>query len=241
MSVFWLLTLAYLLAEYTLQTRRFLAWKERRAHARAVQTAFFFLTALALTWPYLNETWFSYYGANLSGAPSLVIISLLFAYGSYEFDKINLKKIPYVSSLLYLFRPFYKLLVFFVFSPASEMAECGSFWPAPWILVVCGALVLAKMTEWFLFYFEKDVCYGANHAACPLPTPDVGFISTLQREGLFFIMLIPGYSFVVFLVMWLWCSVYARKIRIIDISYFSLYSGSVIAILLGLAVRSVRF
>ena len=56
----------------------------------------------------------------------------------------------------------------------------------------------------------------------------------------FLIMLLPGWRWIVILLVWLGTCLYARKIRLMDVSNFVFYMGALGAVLIGFLVR-LRF
>ena len=90
------------------------------------------------------------------------------------------------------------------------------------------------MLGWGLLAFEQDR-YGANYV-----TFDERLMLMMVRSIFFLIMLLPGWRWTVLLAVWLGACIYARKIRLMDISNFVFYLGAVGAVLIGFLVR-LRF
>lgn len=238
MIVFWRLVLALILTDFTLQPEWFYKWKFGRIYGRVLHVALFFALAVFLCRGYLDLAWINMHGLVVNGFVAIGIISALH-FGVDELFKntryIVLKRGLNGSSfvLLYLL----EAAILFFFTPDINIKESGYIFWETWTVVVTGFLLLFTFCETLIIAFDKDICLLGHKTLCGLPTPDIIFMGRMQRAVFYLIMLIPGHLFVLFILLWAWASLYAAKQRILDISKFNLYFGSVFALLLGLWVR----
>jgi len=239
MIVFWRLVLAFLLADFTLQPFKFYKWKFSHPFAgKFIHALVFFILALLLCRNYLNLRWLNLYGLSVPGVAAIALISVFHLLIDELFKETRYKAvIKYSSTAAFLMQNLLQLLLLFIFTPAATLYASGSIFAEPWVAVVTGALLLLNFTDALIFCLEKDICQYTKNGLCSISTADMAVMSGMQRAVFYLIMLIPGYFFILFLVLWAWASRYAARQRILDISKTSLYFGSAFALLLGFLVR----
>ena len=218
MIVFWRLFLAYYLADFALYGKRFYSygtghpWK-----AAAARGVLFFLLALVFCWQYLNMQW-SFFGlAHIRGWAALFPITALYVFSDGWFKLSGVHK--YHNTLSFVLHDLFNLLVLFLAVPFRALYDTGSFFAETGVIFFVGLLFVTKVLGNFIFCVEKDL-YGRD-----FPTMDEHWIMMLMRAIFFLIMLLPGWRWAVLLVVWFLACVYARKIRLMDISSFAFYFG----------------
>src|SRR5437764_150955 len=77
MEIFFRLLFGHLLADFTFQTNFLADWKRREFAGLLVHVAIHPLCYIALTWPYLGETWRIYGPISLNGWGCVVLASLV--------------------------------------------------------------------------------------------------------------------------------------------------------------------
>lgn len=230
MSVFWRLTLAYYICAVLFYNRRFFAWRDKSpVLSSAVQFAAYFAIGGALTWSYWQLPW-----PLLGLWPSSSVICLT-AFALFE--TVNNKMMVYRSgqqkrhALTFAVHDILALLFILLCAPTHVLYETGNFVADPWIVFCVGLLVVSKMFSVFIYMVEQDV-YGRDY-----PTIDESFITMLMRVIFYLIVLLPGWRWVLWFVVWLWACRVARRNRLLDFSRFALYFGALGATAVGFLAK----
>ena len=234
MIVFWRLFLTYFLTEFILG---FGSTEHRRpASSRTlrlfVRGGLFFLLALVLCNGYLIMPWPFLELVDLPGWVVIILISCFCIFTGYFFNFGG--KIKYGYSLSFAVKTFTNLLFLLLCSPLHVLYHTGSFFAEPWTMFFVGLILATRAAGLLLFTLEQDR-YGRD-----FPTFDEQWMLMMARAIFFLIMLLPGYRWVVLLAVWAASCLYARKIRLLDVSNLVFYGGMSAAVLLGFLVR-LRF
>ncbi|WP_428897377.1 hypothetical protein Dip518_001166 [Parelusimicrobium proximum] len=242
MFCFWCLLTAYLLSEYGLLPHKKKGWYNTGISGRAAHSVLF--TALALLfngalYGYLSLPWFTFFGTAFNGFWAIIFLGLInFLVNGIYTDARVLSAFP--ATLTFILKQLINVFCIFIIVPGITLTQTGSYAPKTWMLILLGAIALGRFTKILLYAVEKDSTRFSGDV-CELPSGDETFMSTMQREGLYFMALLPGYAWIVFGVLWMLSSVYARKVRLIDVSKFALLGGSIAAIGIGLIIRMVIY
>ena len=234
MIVFWRLFLTYFLTEFILG---FGSTEHRQPTASHLRRLFlrgglFLLLALVLCHGYLTMQWPLLELINLPGWVIIILFSFFCIFTDYFFNFGG--KIKYGYTLSFAVKTFTNLLFLFLCSPLHVLYHTGSFFAEPWTLFFVGLILSTRVIGLFLFTLEQDR-YGRD-----FPTFDEQWMLMMARAIFFFIMLLPGYRWVVLLAVWATTCLYARKIRLLDVSNLVFYGGMSAAVVMGFLIR-LRF
>ncbi len=230
MSVFWRLVLAYYIGAALFYNRAFFAWRDRKPFLAAlIQLTVYFMLGAALTWPYLHLPW------PLLGIWKVPSIVCLVAFALFEM--LNNKMMVYRSdqqshhALTFVVHDALALLFIFLCAPTRVLYETGNLVADPWVIFFVGALVVTKMFNIFIYMVEQDR-YGRDY-----PTIDESFVTMLMRLIFYLIVLLPGWRWVIWFMIWLWACQMARRNRLMDFSRFALYFSAFGATAVGFLTK----
>jgi len=234
MIVFWRLFLTYFLTEFILGFESTEHQGPAIYRTRRILTHGLVLLLLSLLFcsEYLTMKWPLLELVDLPGWLVITVFSLFCMFTGYFFRFGG--KIKYGYFLSFFGKTVVNLLFLFLCSPFHVLYQTGSFFAEPWIVFFSGLVLATRVVGLFLFTLEQDR-YGRD-----FPTFDEQWLLMMARAIFFLVMLLPGYRWVVLLTVWGASCLYARKIRLIDVSNLSFYAGMFAAILLGFLVR-LRF
>lgn len=234
--------LAYLVVDYSLQTQKFYNWKFSSFAGRMLHVASFFVLAIFLCRDHLSHDWVNMYGITMTGVPAIALITVLHLFIDELFKMTRYAHITnYSAGLTFVLHNLLQIGVLFFFTPDLLVDDLSLRFGETWVLILTGFFLMFRFTDAMIFAFEKDLCKFRHLPECPLPTSDIAFLSRLHRFIFYFIMLIPGYFFVVFIALWVWATRYAAKQRILDISPFSYYTGTAFALFVGYIIRTIIY
>lgn len=230
MIVFWRLLLAYYICAVLFYNRTFFAWRDRRPVVSLfLQGTVFFVAACLLCRPYLGADWPFADLWNIPGWLAAALAASFYMLGNRLF--VNRKDQRGHYTLTFLVHDFLTILFLFLCSPLKMLAESGNFVADPWTVFGVGVLVVTKMFSVFIYMAEQDL-YGRD-----LPTMDESFVTMLMRLIFYLIVLLPGWRWAVWFVVWLWACRVARRNRLMDFSRFALYFSAFGAVAVGFLTR----
>lgn len=230
MIVFWRLLLVYYILALFFYNRPFFAWRDKKPLVTAwVQMGAFLLLATGLLWPYLAMKWPFFHFFSLHGWQCVIGLSLLYVVNDrlFVFRAGQLK----YHSLTFLAHDLMAFLLFFLASPLDVLYQTGNWVADSWTVFAVGGLVVSKMFSVFIYMVEQDI-YGRDY-----PTIDESFVTMLMRLVFYLIVLLPGWRWVAWFLVWLWACQIARKNRLLDFSRFSLYFGILGATAVGFLAK----
>ncbi len=218
MIVFWRLFLAYYLADFALYGKRFYTYGTQNPwKAAAARGVLFFLLALAFCWQYLDMNW-SFFGlTRLRGWAALFPITVLYIFSDGWFKLSGTRK--YNNTLSFILHDLFNLFVLFLAVPFRALYETGSFFAEKWVVFFVGLLFVTKVLGTLIYCVEKDR-YGRE-----FPTMDEHWIMMMMRAIFFLTGLLPGWRCLFFMLTCWAAVIYARKIRLMDVSPFAFYFG----------------
>ena len=111
------------------------------------------------------------------------------------------------------------LFVLFLAVPFRALYETGSFFAEKWVVFFVGLLFVTKVLGTLIYCVEKDR-YGRE-----FPTMDEHWIMMMMRAIFFLTGLLPGWRCLFFMLTCWAAVIYARKIRLMDVSPFAFYFG----------------
>jgi len=233
MIVFWRLFLSYFLTDFILGFRSADFWSPQNRNKRLVwQVGLFLVLAYGLCYGYLTMRWPLLELIHLPGWAVIPVIALFSAFSASFFDFGG--KIKYGYFLSFVTKTFVNLLFLFLCVPFHVLYETGNFFAEPWIIFIVGLVLTTRVIERCIFTVEQDL-YGRNY-----PSFDEQWMLMTARAIFFLIMLLPGWRWVVLLLVWFGACFYARRIRLLDVSRFAFYLGICGAVFFGFLVR-LRF
>ncbi|MBE6421390.1 MAG: hypothetical protein IJP25_07080 [Elusimicrobiaceae bacterium] len=233
MIVFWRLFLAFFLTDFVVFNRMAEKLRARsRALGMLLHGGVFLLLCLGLCYGYLSMQWPFLDLVHMPGWVCIILLTLFHVF-SDEFFQFGGK-----SRHGYLMTFFVKNLANFLFIflcvPFKVLYETGNFFAEPWVIFCVGLVSCTRMLGWFSFAIEQDR-YGRDY-----PTFDERWLLSMMRMIFFLIMLLPGWRWVVLLTVWFMACLYARRIRLMDISHAAFYIGIIGSVVIGFLVR-LRF
>lgn len=233
MIVFWRLFLAYFLTDFIFGFSPAEALSaQNKAKRIALHGGVFLTIALLLCHHYLTMSWPFLEIVDLPGWFVIVLFALFYTFTEGFFDFGG--KIKHGYFLSFFSKTFANMLFLFLCVPFHVLYETGHFFAERWIVFCAGLLLATRVVGWCIFTIEQDR-YGRDY-----PTFDEQWLLMMARAIFFLIMLLPGWRWIVLLLVWLGTCIYARKIRLLDVSNFAFYCGVFGAVFLGFLVR-LRF
>jgi len=229
MIVFWRLFLAMFAADFLLLHKMWQLRARSQTKATAVRVAFFYVVAFVLCRDYLTMEW-PFFGVwDLPGWVCIILLGILFGVVHQFFNfGGQFKHGHFVTcvSKLSLFG-----LLLFLTSPLVTLYETGHFFAQPVVVFMAGLVMATRIIEWPIAAILQDRYEGM------FLTVDEGFLMTIVRTLFYLIMLLPGVRWLILFVIWLAACLYARWIRLMDVSRTMFYLSIIGATLVGLLVR----
>lgn len=233
MIVFWRLFLAYFLTDFVFFHKTINQVREEKPVKGAILHSAVFLfwgfllckNYLTMEWPFLE----------LFDLPGWVCILLFCAFhvstdGLFQFGG----KCKHGFVLTFFLKNIVNLLFLFLCVPFKVLYETGNFFAEPWIVFCAGLVVATRVIGWGLIAVEQDR-HGVKYISF-----DERLVLMIVRAIFFLIMLLPGWRWRVLFFVWLFICMYARRIRLMDVSNFVFYVGAFGAAFIGFLVR-LRF
>ena len=233
MIVFWRLFLAYFLTDFVFfhktidQVRQ-----ENRTKGMLLHTVVFLFWSFTLCQGYLTMEWPFLELVNLPGWVCILLFGAFHVLTDELFQFGGKCKHGYV--LTFFLKNFVNILFLFLCVPFHVLYETGNFFAEPWIIFCVGLVCATRVIGWGLIAFAQDR-HGADYVSF-----DERLVLMLVRAIFFLIMLLPGWRWIVIMMVWLGICIYARKIRLMDVSNLVFYAGAFVAVLIGFLVR-LRF
>jgi len=230
MIVFWRLVLVYYICAILFYNQRFFAWRERHPNGASVlQTVVFGALAAFLCLPYLTLDWPVADIWSMPGWGGIIIVSVLYSIINRLFVYRKGQKRGY--TLTFLIHDVLAILALLVCSPLYELYRSGDLMSEPVTLFWIGVIVVTRMFSIFIYMVEQDL-YGRDY-----PTLDESFVTMLMRLIFFLIVLLPGWRWVLWFIVWFLACVEADRNRLMDLSRFAFYFSIFGATAIGFLVR----
>lgn len=230
MIVFWRLVLTYYICAVLFYNRRFFAWRDRHPYGAALcQGISFLIVSAAVCWPYLSLDWRVADIWFMPGWAAVGVVSLVYMGINRLFVYRPDQQKGYTAT--FLAHDIAAILALFICAPLHTLYHTGNFMAEPFILFCVGLLVVTKMFSVFIYMVEMDL-YGRDY-----PTIDESVMTMLMRLIFFLIMLLPGWRWVLWFLVWFYACGEAHRIRLMDFSRFALYFSALGATAVGFLVR----
>ncbi|MBI4377409.1 MAG: DUF3307 domain-containing protein [Elusimicrobia bacterium] len=233
MIIFWRLLFGHLLADFTFQFNVVNRWKRSSLWGMLLHCATHPVFYLWFTWPYINEVWVELPGvAGLRGwGCILIVFALHFIEDQWRVFTIFRYRTP-DNTLYFLWDQFIHYAVIFLVIPHGGAAE---LMPETWPVLGCLFVFVTHASTVLIYFIEKDL-YDRE-----FPGTQEKYFMMAERLVLAGCMLIPGLAWPALGAAWLGVMYYVRKRRLMDVSWFSLWSGAAVAVLCGLAARMIYY
>ena len=230
MIVFWRLLLTYYICAILFYNRRFFAWRDKGpVKAAILQVVSFALLAGILCGPYLSMDWQLMEILPLPGWAGILICAILCTLiNALLVYRPNQTK-GYTAT--FLIHDALCILVLFGCSPLHMLYHTGNFMLEPLTVFFVGLIVVTRMFNIFIYMVEQDL-YGRDY-----PTIDESFVTMMMRLIFFLLVLLPGWRWVLWFVVWVYVCGEAHQNRLMDLSRFALYFSMFGAAAVGFLVR----
>ena len=233
MIVFWRLFLAMFAADFLLFHKILRIQQKNHTRATCVRTAFFIVFGLLLCWHYLTLDW-PFLGLwPMRGWMCLLLMAVLYA-GIHQFFDFG-GEIKGGHLLTFTVKNAYLFLILMLCAPLKALSETGHFFAQPITIFLAGLVLVTRLVEWFTTSLEADL-YGGDVQR----TFDEQWMTMMVRTIFYLIMLLPGVRWLILLIVWTVACLYARRIRLMDVSSITFYVGFFASVVLGFLVR-LRF
>ena len=233
MIVFWRLFLAFFLTDFVVFNRMAEKLRARsRALGMLLHGGVFLLLCLGLCYGYLSMQWPFLDLVHLPGWVCIILLTLFHVFSDEFFQFGGKSRHGYLMT--FFVKNLANLLFIFLCVPFKVLYETGNFFAEPWVIFCVGLVSCTRMLGWFSFAIEQDR-YGRDY-----PTFDERWLLSMMRMIFFLIMLLPGWRWAVLLTVWFMACLYARRIRLMDISHAAFYIGIIGSVVIGFLVR-LRF
>jgi len=236
MFIFWRLILAHLLADFTFQSDFISNWKRRSIKGLLFHCATHFVISAVLTYPWLWSVWVDTGWFRLNGWMCIFILSIIHLLQD-EWRTFTMRRFRTADSTVYfLWDQVIHAGFIFLFSPIYGIFgifKDGSFMPEKWIVLLCLAAAVTHALTVFIYFIEKDL-YRAE-----FPRFDEKYLAMGERLVLWGFLLLPGYWWAPFLVLWVGHMFYLRRKRTVDFSKVGLYLGLFMTGVFGALARWV--
>lgn len=229
MIVFWRLFLSLYLADFFLFYKIIKIQRENRARATLIRTGVFLVAAFWLCRHYLMLEW-PFFG--VMDLPGWVCILLFGAFYACVYQWFNFEgKMRWGHLLTFAAKNTFLWLFLFLCTPFLVVYRTGNFFAQPWVIFCAGIVIVTHLVEWALRAWEQDT-QGERELSF-----DEQWMLMMVRLIFFFIMLLPGVRWMVLFVIWLGTCLYARKIRLMDVTNTVFYVSVISATFIGMLVR----
>lgn len=227
MTLFWRLTLAHFIADFTLQTNAIADWKRRSKWGMVVHILTHPVVSVPLVWPYLFQTWIQTRGFHLEGWMCVGLIAFFhWLQDEWRVWSIQASGSP-DSAEFFLWDQVVHLTLILAFSPTLPNAKTE-----PWVFILLCAALLAHFTSVLIFFLENDL-WGNSQVLGEKKYYYIG--ERFLGASLF---LLPGMWFLLALgwVGWIFYLTYRRHQ---ERTWIHLAAGNGAVVLLGLIARGI--
>jgi hypothetical protein len=235
MVIFWRLLFGHLLADFTFQTDFVNRWKRSSLLGMLVHCATHPICYLALTWPYLRETWVS---AGPLGVPGWACIALVFVthfledqWRVFTIFRYNLPD----NTLYFIWDQIIHYAIIFAVIPSAVAGANNQLIPELWPVLGCLFVIVTHACTVAIYFVEKDLYDRV------FPAFQEKYAGIAERLVLALCFLVPGHSWPLLALIWLSLMHWTRSRRFLDLSWLSFYIGGVVAVLCGIAARFVYY
>ena len=225
MEIFYRLLFGHLLADFTFQTNHLADWKRHSMMGLFVHVAIHPLCYLALTWPFLGQTWQSYGGVALSGWMCVTLATVIHFLEDW-FRVTRIEKGWRDNTAFYVWDQAVHLVALWFLAPHGPSNA-----PVTWPVIGCLFVVVTHFATVTIWFIEKDI-NGRDY-----PETEEKYLAILQRLVVWLAFFLPQPWWLLVLAFVLFT--FGRHVwhRRVDFSRTSVVLGNAIAILCGALVR----
>lgn len=233
MIIFWRLLLSHLLADFTLQLDFVNKLKRKSSLGMFIHCLTHFVSAAALTWPFLGEVWVSPGGVDITGWWALVLMFVVH-YAVDELRIFSMKAGYKDSTVSFLLDQVAHIYVLFLISPAVVPAP-GSLMGEKWIAIACMLVLVTHFTTVLIYFLEKDL-FGKD-----FPGFDEKYFLIFERVVIWAFFFAAGYWWIPFALAWILQVFYVKRKRIMDLSGLNVWVSVAMAVGIGLWTRFIYY
>lgn len=224
MEIFSRLLFGHLLADFTFQTNFIARWKRESWKGLLAHVAIHPACYLFLTFPYINDAWFTVGGASYNGWVALLIITA--AHLIEDGIRVSLVNRGWAdNTAFYAWDQVVHIIVLWLVSPTAQ--PLVNVWPVLGILFVV-VTHFATVTVWFI---EKDIT-GREY-----PETEEKYISILQRLVVWLAFILPHPLWIILVIVIIGTFIRHIWTRRVDFSWTSVILGNALAIACGVVTR----
>ena len=235
MVIFWRLLFGHFLADFTLQTNFINRWKRNSVWGMVAHCATHPLVYLATTWPYLSERWMSVGPLRLTGWVCIAIVFIAHFVEDYWRVFTIFKYNTPDNTLYFLWDQIIHYAVIFMVVPIGLQNPGGALLPEKWPVLGCLFVLITHACTVLVYFIEKDL-YNRLY-----PGIEEKYLTMAERVVLALFLMVPGNSWALLALAWLGFMHYIRAKRILDLSWFSFWLGSLVTVICGLAARVIYY
>jgi hypothetical protein len=234
MAIFWRLLLSHLLADFTFQFDIVNRLKRQHVWGMILHCLTHFVTAAALTWPYLRDTWVRLGPVEVNGWEALLCM-LVLHFLVDELRIFSMKKLGYPDGTVsFLIDQALHIYILFMISPVA-VQDGGFLMPEKWIGIIAVSVLVTHVTTIIIYFLEKDL-FGKE-----FPSFDEKYFLIFERVVLWSFFFSSGWWWLLFAAAWMVQIFYIRHKRILDLSLANILLSIVFTCGLGLLTRYIYF
>lgn len=233
MIIFWRLLLAHLLSDFTLQFDFVNRLKRTSAWGMLLHCLTHLAVSVALTWPWLGDTWVRLGGVSVNGWLALTVMFAVH-YAVDELRVYSMRTWYKDNTISFLVDQVIHVYVLFLISPVS-FQPAGGLVGERWTAIASLLVLVTHFMTVLVYFFEKDV-FGK-----PFPHFDEKYFLMFERAVLWAFFFVGGYWWVPFAAAWAAQIFYVRRKRIIDLSLLNVAMNVALTAFLGLCARWVYY
>ena len=231
MAIFWRLILAHLLADFTFQTDFIAKWKRKNLFGGVVHSLVFFVCAAALCYAQMGQPW-SVFGRQfpVNGWFALTLLTFLHLLeDEWRVWTVN-RSNSADSFIFFLIDQFVHVALIFIFFPLQS-----AYYNEKWVFLAILFIMITHFSSIFVYFLEKEVMGSAK-----LETRE-RYYSMGERLAIGLALLLPGLWAFSFTAVWLVRAVFKRGKNREDVSILNAAVSNALAVLFGLAARSIFY
>jgi len=231
MQILWRLVLAHLLADFTFQTDFIAKWKRESIFGGLIHSFVFFACASVLCFSQLGRPWAAF-GIALPANGWVALALLSFCHFLEDEWRVRtIRKFRSADSFFFfLLDQFIHLALIYFFFPPGRIAR-----PETWVMFGMLFVLATHFASIFVYFIEKTVSGSSR-----LDTRE-RYFSMAERLAICIALLLPGFWALSFAAAWLPRMFISRSHPEYDTSFLNHISGNLLAIILGVAARTIYY
>lgn len=237
MDILWRLLFGHLLADFTFQTNFINRWKRESLAGLLVHCGMHPLFYVILCWPFLGEAWIDTRAVKLSGWACIAVVFVAhFLEDWWRVHAIKRFGMPDNTAFFFWDQIIHYAVIFAVVPIAARSAAVEGFFPERWPVLGCLFVLATHACTVLLYFVEKDL-YGAG-----FPGDEEKYLAMAERLVLALCILFPTPGGAIALsAAWLGVMFFLRRRRLFDLSGFTFYVGTALAVFCGVAARALYY